>query len=157
MLLPALARSKSKAQGTQCLNNQRQLALAWRLYIDDADEKLPYSYATLPNGKPFAWVNGYLNFDDDNPVNWDVQNDLVKSPLWNYCGKSAGIWKCPGDHSTTKANGRTYPRVRSVSMNNWVGGSDDSAMPEGPFGTPPGYWRVYRKMGDMADPGPSRT
>src|SRR5262245_28799837 len=76
MLLPALARSKSKAQGTQCLNNQRQLALAWRLYIDDADEKLPYSYATLPNGKPFAWVNGYLNFDDDNPVNWDVQNDL---------------------------------------------------------------------------------
>ncbi|MFM8358088.1 MAG: type II secretion system protein, partial [Verrucomicrobiota bacterium] len=32
MLLPALGKAKTKAQGIACLNNQRQLALAWTLY-----------------------------------------------------------------------------------------------------------------------------
>ena len=32
MLLPALAKSKTKAQGIGCLNNLRQMMLGWRLY-----------------------------------------------------------------------------------------------------------------------------
>ena len=35
MLLPALANSKSKAQNVQCMNNTRQLVIAWLLYSDD--------------------------------------------------------------------------------------------------------------------------
>src|SRR5437762_3252719 len=35
MLLPALAKSKTKAHGIKCLTNTRQLMLAWRMYIDD--------------------------------------------------------------------------------------------------------------------------
>src|SRR6266704_1992863 len=43
MLLPALARAKQKAQGTQCMSNHRQLALAWRLYADDNRDLLVYA------------------------------------------------------------------------------------------------------------------
>ena len=37
MLLPALARAKAKAQATYCMNNSRQVALAWVMYGDDSN------------------------------------------------------------------------------------------------------------------------
>ena len=48
LLLPALARAKSKAQSVYCMNNSRQLLLGWRLYTDDAADILP------PNDYPFT-------------------------------------------------------------------------------------------------------
>jgi len=44
MLLPALNKAKQKAQGIYCLNNNKQLTLAWRLYADDSNDRL------APNG-----------------------------------------------------------------------------------------------------------
>src|SRR5260221_11365624 len=43
MLLPALGRAKSKAQGVFCLNNTRQLGFAWMLYADDHNGGLAYN------------------------------------------------------------------------------------------------------------------
>ena len=40
MLLPALARAKTKAQGTKCLANVKQLQLAWQLYADDSNDAI---------------------------------------------------------------------------------------------------------------------
>src|SRR5439155_25113756 len=39
MLLPVLAKSKTKAQGIQCLSNRRQLGLAWVMYAGDHDDR----------------------------------------------------------------------------------------------------------------------
>src|SRR5689334_15256914 len=47
MLLPSLNRAKTKAQGIQCMNNHRQLALAWRQYSDDNRELLLYASSDL--------------------------------------------------------------------------------------------------------------
>src|ERR1039458_1857785 len=45
-------------------------------------------------------------------------------------GKNIGIYHCPADHTTTTAsNGGRYPRVRSVSMNAFVGPWNDAGSP----------------------------
>ncbi len=146
-LLPALARSKTKAQGIACLNNGRQMMMAWRLYVDDNQDKLPQSYNP---GAPTEWVHGWLDFNGANRSNWDINQDITKSPLWPYCGQSAGIWRCPADKSTVKFQGVTYPRVRSLAMNAWIDSTDVAG-----FG-PPGM-RIYKKLGDFIEPGPTMT
>ena len=152
LLLPALTRAKLKAQGVQCMNNHKQLALAWRMYADDNQEKLPFAYADAsgPNA-PYAWVQGILDYDPNNRSNWDINQDIAKSPLWTYCGKQPGIWRCPADHSTVKVNGQALPRVRSMSMDIWVGGNEGT---DGGWGS---SWKVYTKLGQMLNPGPSKT
>lgn len=158
MLLPALAKAKTKAQGIQCLNNHRQLLLAWRMYADDNRDVLLFSTAE-PTGRNalYSWVQGLIDFDVNNRSNWDLEQDIKKSLMWPYCGNSAGIWKCPADRSTIKPatgpfKGQTVPRVRSMSMSIWVGGWEGTdAGCSGP------EWRVYAKSADQVNPGPTRT
>ena len=143
MLLPALGNAKTKATGIQCMNNGRQLMLAWRLYIDDFQERLPQSYG------PYEWVHGSLDFSTSNRSNWDIDQDLSKGLLWTYCGKAARVFKCPADLSTVSVKGAKMPRVRSMSMNGWIDSTDVE-------GFSPGY-RVYKKFSDFSDPGPTQT
>ena len=154
MLLPALSKSKLKAQGIYCMNNHRQLALAWRMYAEDNGDRLPYAsdYGPDPKENQFAWVRGLMNFNPNNPSNWDIEQDLVKSPLWSYCGRNPSIWRCPADHSSVTVNGEVKPRVRSMSMNFWFGGfgGDDGKLSGG-------GWKLYFKMTDLVDPGPVNT
>jgi prepilin-type N-terminal cleavage/methylation domain-containing protein len=142
LLLPALAKAKTKAQGITCMNNGRQMLLAWRNYVDDNRDKLPQSYG------PQEWVDGDLDFSSARS-NWDINQDIVKSCLWPYCGNNAGIWRCPADKSTVKYNGVTYPRVRSMSMNAWFNSTDVAGFGSG--------FRVYMNMSDLVEPGPSMT
>ena len=124
MLLPVLSKARLKAQGLQCLNNHRQLCLAWKMYSDDNDDQLLYASGSWPYTAhdPGVWVSGWMDFDPNNRSNWDVTQDIEQSPLWPYCGRSAAIWKCPADHSSLVVNGKVTPRVRSMSMNVWLGG-----------------------------------
>ncbi|MBI2925875.1 MAG: prepilin-type N-terminal cleavage/methylation domain-containing protein [Verrucomicrobia bacterium] len=150
LLLPALAKSKTKAHGIICLSNGRQMMTAWRLYIDDNQDKLPSAWRG-----PGDWITGDLNFDGGNRSNWDIEQDIAKSPLWPYCAKNAGIWRCPADKSTVKPSsgpfkGQKVLRVRSISMNAWFNGADASAF--GPSG-----FRVYKKLSDLTVPGPTMT
>ncbi|MFM7213964.1 MAG: type II secretion system protein, partial [Verrucomicrobiota bacterium] len=48
MLLPALAKAKTKGQGIMCMNNTRQLMLAWRLYVEDNGGRIPPAYSDNP-------------------------------------------------------------------------------------------------------------
>src|SRR5437870_12036260 len=97
MLLPVLNKSKLKAQGIQCMSNHRQLALAWRLYSEDNQDRLLYASDSFSNRREnaYVWVRGLMDFDPNNRSNWDIQEDLVNSPLWPYCGRNAAIWRCP--------------------------------------------------------------
>src|SRR6184192_4321517 len=94
MLLPAISKAKYKAQGIMCMNNHRQLMLAWRMYSEDNRDML--LFATADPGSPYApysWVQGVLDYAANNRSNWDIEEDIKKSPMWRYCGGSVGIWR----------------------------------------------------------------
>ncbi len=155
MLLPALSKTKIRAQGIACMNNGKQMMIAWRLYTEDNQDKVPSAY-----GKPEVWVNdrprwtGNPVSDGIRPDNWNVDAFIAKSPLWTYCGKNGGIWRCPSDPARAKIAtgpnaGYVTPFVRSISMLGWFNSTDAQD-----FG--PGY-TVYKKLSEVMDPGPSMT
>jgi len=160
LLLPALGRAKQKGHGIACLNNHRQLTLAWLMYAHDFDDRFLFASpgGSEPGGaqdRP-AWMSGTLDFNPTNRSNWDLNEDIRKSPLWAYCGNAAGIFKCPADQSTIVPSsgpfaGRRTPRVRSMSMSAWLGGFGGELT----VLSPP--WRLYLSLGDLVDPGPAWT
>ena len=143
MLLPALSKAKAKAQGIQCMNNHRQLALAWRMYCDDSSDVVPYAstrgaagragssgsdliVAGSPSPSDYAWLGIHLDnvfgtAGGGNRAVWDPAFDLMKRPLWRYA-QNKGIYKCPSDHSTVVFNNVTYDRLLTMSINLYVGG-----------------------------------
>ncbi len=147
MLLPALAKAKTKAQGIMCLNNGKQLSLAWKIYCDDFAEKVPPSYRDINNTN--QWMRGELNTTPSNRSNWDVNQDIKKGLLWPYSGNATAIYKCPADKSSVTYMGTNYSRVRSISMNAWFDSSDVAGFGSG--------FRIYKKTTDLTTPGPSMT
>jgi type II secretory pathway pseudopilin PulG len=160
LLLPALGNAKSKTQGIQCLSNLKQLGLAWTMYCDDHNERVP-----LNSGILGTWVKGWLTLDrgvndlKPGPNNPDNTNTvfLMQSALWPY-PQAIGVWRCPADQSQCTIGGRRYPRVRSVSMNCWLGWYDPASGKDVPVDW--SDWlagRVIRRTSDMIDPAPSKT
>src|ERR1051325_2887604 len=158
LLLPALAKGKLRAQGLQCMSNHRQLCLAWRMYSDDNADQLVFSSEDPQNPSTYAsaWITGTLDFNGNNPVNWDPSYTIEESPLWPYCGKNARIWKCPADTSFDRVRRIPKPRVRSMSMNVYLGGWGGTyANWDLVMGAVWSDFRIYRKQSDLANPGPS--
>jgi len=118
MLLPALARTKAKGQAINCLNNLRQVTLAWIHYSDD-ELKLASNEI---DGTP-SWCNG--NQNPYGSINiaalpgatniLHIQNNL----LYKY-HKNVNIYRCPSD-PPFRIGGRDYRRVRSYSMSGRMG------------------------------------
>ncbi|HEX7861409.1 MAG TPA: prepilin-type N-terminal cleavage/methylation domain-containing protein [Verrucomicrobiae bacterium] len=75
MLLPALAKAKSKAKMIQCLNNTKQMGIAMHIYGNDFNDKLP-----VMNAGSWAW---------DVPT--QVANHLVRA------GAVRKIFYCPSN------------------------------------------------------------
>jgi len=168
LLLPSLGAAKAKAQAVQCMNNFRQLSLAWRMYHDDHGDRLLFAsgHPADPSWDPYAWVVGMMDFDPTNESNWDPEKDIKRSPLWPYCGNSVAIWKCPADRAMIRPSvgplrGRLVPRVRSMSMNLWLGGfggTDGGLSGSWDWSLVGGtVWRVFLKESQLTDPGPSKT
>jgi prepilin-type N-terminal cleavage/methylation domain-containing protein/prepilin-type processing-associated H-X9-DG protein len=126
LLLPALARSKQKAQGILCMNNTKQLQLGWYMYSGDNNDRIVPNRDGVNVGKSTAdaaWVGGWLDFNNGNTDNTNISLliDHERWPYAAYLGKNVGmsypIFKCPAD----KARVTSGIRVRSLSMNNYVG------------------------------------
>jgi prepilin-type N-terminal cleavage/methylation domain-containing protein/prepilin-type processing-associated H-X9-DG protein len=140
MLLPALSRAKTKGQGIACMSNTRQLGIAWILYAEDYADRLVNNHGidqTLRERN--SWVN--------NVMSWGASVDntnvafITEAKLGPYSSRSVGIYKCPADVARSD-NG---PRVRSVSMNGFMGhaGDNQSSIPT--------HWR-FLKLGEITTP-----
>ncbi len=117
LLLPALNKAKSIGQRVACINNQKQLQMSHIAYSDDHGDKILYSSAwKYERCAAYAWMAGSLNLSTyGNRARW-----LSSSPLFNYVGKSTGVFKCPADKDTVRImdKKKTYvkefiPRHRS--------------------------------------------
>jgi len=162
MVLPTFRNSKARANGVWCMNNHRQLALAWRMYSEDNNDELLFASESHDWDKlwtaDYAWVTGTLDPRFPDQDDWDPELTIKKSRMWPYCGKNLGIWKCPADRSyVTLADGEKKFRARSMSMNIYLGGWG------GTYGNWDHYmgrvwsdFRIYRKQSDIANPGPSK-
>jgi prepilin-type N-terminal cleavage/methylation domain-containing protein len=145
MLLPALGKAKTKAQGIYCLNNLRQMGLAWVMYAGDNDDRVVPNDVLATYDRDRNWVRGRLDLDNisDNTNTVFLSDSLLAA----YGASSLGIWKCPGDKSTSKHGGKVYPRVRSIAMNSYF--NPYAYPPDTGF---PGPLKLFGKIGDMPTP-----
>jgi len=151
LLFPALSKAKSKAYRASCQNNVKQLSVCWLSYTHDNNDALPETYFFHPTGaiNTNTWVRGTV---DDNPVFGQVDpgvldstnvNCLKYGTLWKY-SSSPGIYRCPADKSTARGT----PRVRSYSINSWMGGAPLPGQ---------NNYRVFTKDAQIISPSPSQA
>jgi prepilin-type N-terminal cleavage/methylation domain-containing protein/prepilin-type processing-associated H-X9-DG protein len=163
MLLPALGKAKTKAQGIKCLSNMRQLGLAWMMYTSDYNDQVPPNTGGQFSDTRLSWIAGWLTLDRGDNLgvpgvnNPDNTNELYlrRSLVTPFGAGALGVWRCPADKALSTIGGKRYPHVRTMSMNNWVG--DFDAL------TGKGYdpwtlgFKIVKKVSDMADPVPAKT
>ena len=164
MLLPALSKAKTKAQGILCMNNTKQIMLAWQMYTGDNNERIVMSYhggaaaggsiASDPKAAPWVvgWLDWTANANSDN-TNILFLIDDKYARLGRYVGKSKNIFKCPADkYVSAQQRSRGWSeRVRSISGNIGVG---DGNATTGPFDS---LYKHIKKTSDFIYPGPAET
>jgi prepilin-type N-terminal cleavage/methylation domain-containing protein/prepilin-type processing-associated H-X9-DG protein len=148
MLLPAMAKAKSKAQGILCMNNEKQLVYAWTIYAADYNG----NYVPNEDNGTGGWLTGSLGYDGRTD-NTNIVNltDPKVARLAPY-SKDYHVYKCPADAS--KSRGKTGPpRVRSISMSQAIGPNIAGTttgrggwLPAEQAGT---QWAVIAKDADM--------
>ena len=123
ILLPALSRARERARAISCLNNTRQLLVAWQIYAGDNAERLPYNVGMA--GSSFRtdlnWVNDVMTWDL-SPDNTNTAT-LTQASLGPLVGGNTAVYHCPSDQALSSiqlAAGWTA-RIRSYSMNAMVG------------------------------------
>ena len=142
MLLPALAKAKTKAQAIQCLNNLRQLQMGWFLYSGDNDDKVVATGGQMvlaPNPTDVAYLSGGPR------ANWVLGNakvsdfDYIRNGLLYPYSKTVSIYKCPGDKSVNPVN------IRSMSMNAWMNPINTEGLLNSAY-------VIFRKQADIRRP-----
>ncbi len=183
LLLPALAGTRPNTQAFQCLENQRQLILAWQMYAQDNSDILPpndypYTTAAARDGTVKNWVFGtmyrILDAIDAPGLGQGIQVNPALTSLALY-NTNPAVYKCPADITLFQG----HARQRSVSMNSAVGtvwwsagaGTGAPAPSPGvkvgdavgggwlvnPYNDSQTTYRTYGKTSAMTKPGPSST
>ena len=156
MLLPALAKAKTKAMGTGCMNNLKQLQLAHIMYPIDNEDRI-----TQPGNsrdERFQWVGGWMGwpgpFPGDN-TNQQMLLNVSNSWLAPYL-QSAAIYKCPADLSMVTLSGKKYARVRSMGMSQAMGGPGGWLPPGSGYQDNQQRYKIFKKSSDIAAAGSSQ-
>jgi len=106
MLLPALARAKSKAMQTQCISNNKQIGIALHLYADDFQD-------TMPLCRDWASLGGKSG-------RYDLPVDQTNKPLYTYQGTPL-VFRCPADRGDIA--GQRFVNINATNCYNQYGTS----------------------------------
>ena len=146
--LPLLARNEEGSSSATCRNNLRHLAQAWLMYAEDNAGEL------VPNqGNVFSiqtWAAGWMDYTaspDNTNTTYLVNPELhggMTGLLGPYLQRNPRWFRCPSDRSTITIFGREHSRVRSVSMNSWMGGNAYCGQGSN--------FKEYRELSEIATP-----
>jgi prepilin-type N-terminal cleavage/methylation domain-containing protein/prepilin-type processing-associated H-X9-DG protein len=160
MLLPALAKAKAKTQGIRCMNSLKQLQLCWAMYALDNNDQLVKNWLA----SPLAWIGGNVS---SLPGATNV-NDIKNGKLFQYngsvdmyrCAAAAGINNLPNSLKNNPVMKRNN-LVRHYSMQGRMGGGDASDAQRYQASDTSGVmgpkYPQYKKLSDVANPGPSEA
>jgi len=153
MLLPALSKAKAKATGITCMNNSRQMMLAYLMYAEENSDKVIGAGNQTASGGPPAWIgDGWLDWTASS-INTNLLLLLspTNAPLSKFIGNTKNLYRCAADKYVSTAQRRKgwTERVRSIAMNAFSG-YDPNADAAG-FNR----WRGFRKTTDTKLRGPS--
>lgn len=162
MLLPSLAKAKTKAQGVMCMSNGRQLMMAWHQYAGENNDKVVGNFGQAETYAEITYVNSTKSYPYRtwvcNNMYWTTEPqitnvDLIKlAALGTYVGGNLGVYKCPADTflSPQQRLQGWRQRPRSMAMNAYFG-------PYNPTWTSGGNnffpsYRQFLKLGDTPEP-----
>jgi prepilin-type N-terminal cleavage/methylation domain-containing protein/prepilin-type processing-associated H-X9-DG protein len=129
ILLPALSSARDKARAIACLNNQKQLGLAFFTYADRHDEHLPIAMSQV--GTVTMWPD-YTKEDVGLPGNWSLyNNDKGARSTYRCPGRPIGFYVGYPDFSI---NTDIFPSIKS----------DGTVNPAWTFGPVPVALRITR-------------
>jgi len=156
LLLPALSRAKTRAIAARCMNNNKQLALAWTMYADDNAGTLPVNsdQSLFYEGTP-SWIYGFMDFTAaQQNTNTAYLINRAWSLLGSYVGNQFQIFACPAANylSPPETQLGWSARARSVAMDGAMG--NGTTYQDFPFSSQ--FWRAG-KMSDLNQPGPSSS
>ena len=177
LLLPALAKAKTKAHGIYCMNNTRQLMLAMIQYTHDYTDFYPPNPDDGNTTAYCNWVGGDAGIGGGNEYDPNILKDPTRSLLASYQGASVSIYHCPADirkpgfpNGLTAADptlkGTKISNARSVAMSQAVGSNPykgGKGPVDGPWldgnhnHTANKTWYTFGKAVDMVRPGPANT
>lgn len=153
---------------TRCLENLRRMTMAWSLFSDDNEGELLRGNSQSLDSGDQNWFFGSMaglppggsSFSNSQRSRTDIDPELItsRSPLFPYLSKETNraiafeTFRCPADPSRGShkdfREGKSSPRIRSYSINNWIGGQ---AWSNSGFG-----WKIYLKRSDITSPPPSK-
>jgi prepilin-type N-terminal cleavage/methylation domain-containing protein/prepilin-type processing-associated H-X9-DG protein len=169
MLLPALGKAKQKAEGTGCMNNTKQLALCWIMYATDNNDNVSPNRdggdvqgwqgltANWTKAVPYSslsWAGGWEDFQPNVTDNTNILN-LLYGAIGTYANRNTGIYHCPADKYPAKEGNSVQMRVRSNSMNGFVG-DRQNVRSTGVNDWYPNYMQ-FLKSTSLTRPGPANT
>lgn len=111
VLMPALSRAREQGKRAVCLNNERQMTLAWIMYADENDGRI---CAANVGHSDYGWV---ASMDRDDPIADQVAS-VQAGVLFPYL-KNLKLYKCP---TGIRDELRTYSIVSSMNTN--IGSSE---------------------------------
>lgn len=149
ILLPALSKAQERARAISCLNNTRQLTLAWLVYADDHNGTLPYNIGMTESGirTNLNWVNNFMTWNVGGLHDSDNTNTatITAASLGAYVSGVTRIYRCPSDHalSARQQEAGWTARIRSYSMNAMVGNAGAFST-NGVNVNNPGYTQFFK-------------
>ena len=151
LLLPALTKARAQALRIKCVNNEKQLAIAWMVYSGDNLERVVFNGGGTMRPAPFLWVFGGNHGDPQTLTNFQYLEGAAFALFSPYV-KSVQTFKCGADESTWPVGGKQVSELRSYAMNCYIG--TPLINEEAPIQLDRNF-KVYMKTSDLAADSPA--